>query len=81
MLPDGTGLRFRHNQNNGHEYTATVKDGYILDPNGEKRSPNGAAREVDKALRPKDWHDEWDGWGVWEWYTGEGWEPIHTLNE
>jgi len=77
MLPDGTGLRFRHP--NGFEYVATVEDGRIVDPNGDRRSPSGAAREVDKIVRPDDWHDSWNGWREWEWFTGEGWETIDSL--
>ncbi len=79
MLPDGTGLRFKHNRNNGHEYIARIENGRIVDPNGIRRSPSGAAREVDKILRPDEWHDGWNGWEHWEWFTGSGWEPIDTL--
>lgn len=77
MLPDGAGLRFQHH--NGFEYVATVEDGEIVDPNGVKRSPSGAAREVDKIVRPDNWHDGWNGWEKWEWFSGDGWETIDNL--
>ena len=76
-LPDGAGLKFRHPS--GFEFIANVKDGKIVDPSGEKRSPSGAAREVDKIVRPDNWHNGWNGWREWEWFTGNGWEKIDSL--
>ncbi|QLG62047.1 hypothetical protein [Halorarum salinum] len=81
MLPDGTGLRFQHLEANGFEYIATVEDGRIVDPHGDRRSPSGAAREVDKIIRPDEWHDSWNGWDDWEWFAEDGWEPIRSLQD
>lgn len=76
-LPDGTGVRFQHPS--GFEYTATVEDAQILDPNGQPRTPSSAAREVDKRLQPDDCHYSTNGWQKWEWDTGNCWQPIDTV--
>lgn len=79
-LPDGTGVRFKHLKNSGFSYRGEVQDGRIVDPNGEKRSPTGAAREVDEIIRGDDARSSGSGWGPsdWEWYSGEGWEQLKT---
>jgi hypothetical protein len=76
-IPDGAGVRFRHLENSGFEYVGTVKDGRIEDPNGDLRTPSGAAREVDKLVRPDEWRDGWSPTD-WEWFSGDGWEEVKT---
>jgi|AntRauTorcE11898_2_1112593.scaffolds.fasta_scaffold24215_2 hypothetical protein len=79
-LPDGTGVRFNHLKNSGFSYRGEVQDGKIIDPNGDKRSPTGAAREVDEIIRGDDTRSSGSGWGPsdWVWFSGEGWEELKT---
>ena len=75
-LPDGTGVRFDHLESTGFRYIGEVQDGQMVDPNVDKRTPTGAAREVDKIIRgespgglsPSDW----------KWFSGDGWEELKT---
>lgn len=77
-LPDGTGVRFNYLKDSGFSYRGEVQNGQILDPNGDERSPNGAAKVVDKIIRGEDARES--GWSPsqWEWYSGDGWEELTT---
>ena len=82
-LPDGTGVRFDHLKSSGFRYIGEVQDGKIVDPNGDKRSPTGAAREVDEIIRGEEARKTRGGWGPsdWEWFSGDGWEELTTEGE
>ena len=64
-LPDGTGVRFDQLKSSGFRYIGEVQDGKIVDPNGEKRTPTGAARVVDKIVRGED--EGHAGWSPSDW--------------
>lgn len=76
-LQNGTGVRFQHLKSSGFSYVGEVQDGKIIDPNGDKRSPTGAAIEVDEIIRGKDAHTGWSP-SDWEWFSGDGWEELRT---
>lgn len=82
-LPDGTGVRFKHLVGSGFQYVSEVQDGQILDPNEDKRSPTGAAREVDKKIRGEEQPPSGGSWGPsdWEWFSGDGWEELTTADD
>jgi hypothetical protein len=76
-LPDGTGVRFDHLESTGFRYIGEVQDGKIVDPNGDKRAPAGAAREIDQILRGEDARSGWSP-SDWKWFSGDGWEELKT---
>lgn len=82
-LPDGTGVRFEHLKKSGFSYISEVQDGQILDPHGNKRSPTGAAREIDGIIRGDDAPPTGGSWGPrnWEWFSGDGWEELYTSDD
>jgi hypothetical protein len=79
-LSDGTGVRFKYLKGSGFRFVSEVQDGQIVDPNGDKRSPTGAAREVDEVIRGEDARPSGSGWSPsdWECFTKNGWEEIHS---
>jgi hypothetical protein len=80
-LPDGTGVRFNYLQSSGFQFVTEVQDGQVIGPNGDKRRPNGVARDVDKIVRGEDSRPSDTGWSTseyWECFTKNGWEEIHS---
>lgn len=76
-LANGTGVRFKHLESSGWEYVSEMKDGKIIGPNGDLRTPSGAAAELDKIIRGDDGHDSW-GPKWWEYFSGEGWDTLQA---
>ena len=74
-LADGTGVRFTHLESTGWEYVTEIKDGRIVGPYGELRTPSGAAADLDEIIRGDDAHDSW-GPRWWKYFSGDGWDTL-----
>lgn len=85
-LADGTGVRFKHLKSSGFQFVTEVQDGKIVGPFGDKKSPTGAAEEIDKIIRGGPYGEEIlgkqeprkGGWSPadWEWFSGDGWADL-----
>ena len=78
-LADGTGVRFRHLKRSGWQYVTEIRDGKIVGPYGELRTPSGAAADLDEIIRGDEAHDSW-GPGSWEYFSGNGWDTLKAPN-
>jgi len=76
-LADGTGVRFNHLAGTGWMYVTEIRDGKIVGPDGELRTPSGLAADLDEVLRGKESHDSW-GPGWWEYFSGDGWDELKS---
>lgn len=85
-LANGTGVRFNYLKSSGFQFVTEVQDGKIIGPFGEKKSPSGAAEEIDQILREGPYDEEIDGkseprdggWSPsdWDWFSGDGWDSL-----